>query len=516
MQREHSSVKELKFKISQQEEIIGGHEADISRARSMITELQRENKKLLSTGDQFQKLQDEYDAMKLELEKQSRKANTADKYLQKLQATQLIEKDRDLIKLELDDMRKKLSSSSNARLENLALQKTNDEVSRTLAQIEREHEELRVTNKQLRISCESYGQQIEVLNERGAQDQEIIADLKENQARLASLDSPMRNGILENELSDSSAQADEVYECMILLRWNRLIYLSSKQRVFALEKENVQIRSEMADQKTTSAELVRQLEATKAASADHLLRLQRARDNNLALQTSLTQVQQGHPIEGLVPSQCEGDQLTHNCESTQVFRRMRDQVNHEKEQRIRAEESASILRRQNEDFQSDRMFSMQSNAILSDLLMDTIEENFKGVDEIQLKDGLRKQANEELRVVRQDLKSLKQRFSILQAEHDRIIEEHQSDRSRAPDETLPNDQVKEINEATSATLDTASFTDTVISRLDDQRGYTAKENEVSLQNAIFSFIVPELCQDQQFQETKKCRKRFSSWFKTKA
>lgn len=199
-QREQSSVKELEFKISQQEELIAANESDLAKLRGAFTDLQRENQRFFKAEDKLQKLQDDYDATKAELDKQSRKANTVDKYMQKLQSTQALEKDRDRLKFELEEARKHLSSSSNLRLHNLALQQTNSEVSRTLAQIEREYEELRITNKQLRIQRDDLAQRNEDLEERAVQDVHAGSDARVMDISNDIHASPTTHGALDDEL----------------------------------------------------------------------------------------------------------------------------------------------------------------------------------------------------------------------------------------------------------------------------------------------------------------------------
>ena len=205
------------MQISQQEETIASRELEFTRSQTAFNELKRENKRLLGLAERFEKVQDDYDATKVELEKQSRKANTADKYMQKLQASHAIEKERDGLRLDLDDARKQLSHSEGLRRDNKALQKTNEEVSQTLAQIEREDEELRMTNKKLRISCDSYEQQIGWLNERSAQDQETITELRDLQEKRVSVTERDGTAALDNELMDSNQRANSEYVVLQLL-----------------------------------------------------------------------------------------------------------------------------------------------------------------------------------------------------------------------------------------------------------------------------------------------------------
>lgn len=214
---EQSSVRDLESKISQQEEIIAGKEAQLTALQSTTAELQHKNQKLRASSEEVQKLKDELHIMKPELEKQTRKANTADNYVRKLQNSQLIEKERDALRQELEDTRKEAAATEKVRLDNLALTQSNDETSRTLSQIEQDFEELRMTNKHLRISRDNAMRQVEAFNERFAQDQETIAELRDRQAGPVSPKSPGLDEGLEGELLHSSEHESDMYASRYLV-----------------------------------------------------------------------------------------------------------------------------------------------------------------------------------------------------------------------------------------------------------------------------------------------------------
>ena len=296
--REHSSIKDLETKISQQEEMIASKESQVKSLQANINELQRENKKFAAARDEASQLQDEVDVMKIDLEKQTRKANTADKYMQKLQASQSVEKERDSLRQELEDMRTQLAGLAKLRQENAALQQSNDESSRILSQIEQEHDELRMTKKQLRVNYDSLARQIDALNERFAQDQETIADLRDRHGTSDrnSLSTAM-NGGLEGELDEISKQENQ-----------------TKSRVAELEKQKQQLEAEVQEKDAKKTTLQRQLNIAMEKSADHSGVVKSLREEILSLQTDLSKVREGHPLEG-----------------TETFKRMRDQVKAERQ-----------------------------------------------------------------------------------------------------------------------------------------------------------------------------------------
>ena len=309
--REHSSIKDLETKISQQEETIASKENQLSKLQAGIGELQRENKKHSAARDKASQLQDEIDVMKVDLEKQTRKANTADKYMQKLQASQGVEKERDALRQDLEEAQTQLAGTAKLRQENAALQQSNDESSRILSQIEQEHEELRMTKKQLRVNYDSLARQVDALNERFAQDQETIADLRERHgpSDRASLSTAM-NGGLEGELNETSKLEDQM-----------------KSRVAELEKRNQQLESDVQDIDAKKTTLQRQLNIAMEKSADHSGQVKSLSEEILTLQSSLGEVREGHPIEG-----------------TETFKRMRDQVKAERQKCLELEKELATVR----------------------------------------------------------------------------------------------------------------------------------------------------------------------------
>ncbi|KAG8526267.1 uncharacterized protein KY384_000260 [Bacidia gigantensis] len=302
-QREQSSVRELENKISQQEELISRHESDLTKAHTQLQESQREKKKLFEESDRLQKLQDDYDATKLELEKQSRKANTVDKYVQKLQTSQAAERERDALRQELEEVRTEIASAASLQRENLKLQKTNDEVSRTLAQIEREHGELHVSTKQLRLKCGRLSQQVDDLNERFAQDQETIAEFRETKGDVPNPASPTNNNQLDGELLMSSERDTDL-----------------KSRLSTLEKD-------LADRDATITNLRQERDEAKATSDEHSKELRKLQQDTIVIENSFNQVHHGHPVEG-----------------TEIFRRMRDQCNTAEAQRSQLDNNNNTLR----------------------------------------------------------------------------------------------------------------------------------------------------------------------------
>ena len=390
---EHSSMRELESKISHQEETIGSKDAQLSNLQSSMTAQQREIKKLVASNEDRLKLRDELDAMKRELEIQSRKANTADNYMRKLQASQAMEKERDSLRQELERVRSIADGAEKSRQENMALRKSNDETSRTLSQIEQDFEELRKTNKQLRLTRDSAVQQVDALTERFAQDQETIAELRDGHGETMDSFSPRENQGLEGELLESSRFEDDMYASRALIRWLRVLTLDRKTRLAALEKQNHQVSCEVADKDMKIRTLQRQLEHTEASCIDRHMTIQHLRQENSTLQTSLTQVQQGHPVEGSVHLNLVKVHSAHNCQSTEVYKRMREQLKAAEADKAKVKEDLAILHAEHEILQHDRELSSQNQFILSSSNIDLLQGSLVTMNNVSMLDGLKKESN---------------------------------------------------------------------------------------------------------------------------
>ena len=385
-------MRSLEAKISQQEEMISSKEAQLDNLQSSMTVQQRENKKLAALDEDRLKLSDELDAIKRDLERQSRKANTADNYMRKLQASQAVEKERDSLRQELESVQNKAAASEKIRQENIALRKSNEETSRTLSQIEQEYEELRLNNRQLRMTRDSAVQQLDALTERFAQDQETIAELRDRHGEIMKPSSPGEYRGLKGELVDSFKHEEDMYTSRVLIRWLRILTLHRETRFAVLQKQNHQLSSESADKNGQIATLRTQLEHTEAVSIDRYTHIQKIQQENIALQTILSKVQQGHPIEGSVNFK---DLLqlhsAHRYQSTEVYKRMREQLKAAESDKARITDDLAILHAERESLQSDCESSSQNQSILCDLSIDLLQGSLVNMDKSSMFDALKKQ-----------------------------------------------------------------------------------------------------------------------------
>lgn len=115
--------------------------------------------------------------LKAERDNFARKANTADRYKQKLQASQTLEKENAELREELNEVREQLKSAQSARKLVAGLEVENEEYKRTLPKIEQDRHELQIVKQHLELDNSTLARRCELAEEQHARDEERIASL---------------------------------------------------------------------------------------------------------------------------------------------------------------------------------------------------------------------------------------------------------------------------------------------------------------------------------------------------
>lgn len=134
---------------AQKEAIIANLEARVTEYETDIESLRKSNEVLKIKAERVQKLQDDYDEIKIERDNLSRKANTAEKYRQKLEASQDQEKENVTLKQKIADLQTQLRASDTRTASSSDLQREIDEYRRLLPAIEQERHEVNEMKKRL-------------------------------------------------------------------------------------------------------------------------------------------------------------------------------------------------------------------------------------------------------------------------------------------------------------------------------------------------------------------------------
>ncbi|KIX99163.1 uncharacterized protein Z520_04739 [Fonsecaea multimorphosa CBS 102226] len=134
---------------SKHDTLIATLENRVLEAESEVEELRKNNEVLKIKAEKAQKLQDDYDEMKIDRDRLARKANTAEKYRQKLEASQDLEKDNTNLRAKVTELQNQLKQSDFAQANSSDLHREIDEYRRLLPSIEQERYELNEMKKRL-------------------------------------------------------------------------------------------------------------------------------------------------------------------------------------------------------------------------------------------------------------------------------------------------------------------------------------------------------------------------------
>lgn len=408
---EQRSVKELETKISQQEEVIGRQETQINEHRSKKAEMQRRLKKLDAADDRLQNLQDDFDVQKVELEHQTKRANAGEKYKQKVQASQNVEKERDSLRKELTEARSRLEEAGNFRRDNTKLQQENREISQTLSRSERDNTELRETKQAYLSEINRLHHDSKSLRDALAQSQDRITDLEERHGG-PERPSPLDDG-LESELAEALNHEEQMQVASTVLLWTRVLMSSRKIRITELEKQVRQLTSDASDKDTKLVMLQGQLDSAQEDSADQYKDALQTRQEISVLRSSLTEVKQGHSIEGSVSAVSLVDLVAYDVKSTETFKRLREQVKAQQKRCAHLEEKLTVAEKDLEAAERDRMSSFENHCMLTDLTIDLFEGELVDKPKLQVVEEIRVQNSLALRQLQSEHDALRKRHSRL-------------------------------------------------------------------------------------------------------
>ncbi|SLM34318.1 Hook-related protein family [Lasallia pustulata] len=248
------SLKPLQLRIQDQEDIIAGQEATISEYQTSTEALQKTIERTHVSSAKLQKLQDEIDELKVERDGLAKKANTVDKYKQKLQASQDLEKDNELLRAEIDDIRQNARNTTDDQEQLDILRLKIKEYEGILPGVERDHHELQMMKRQLEIDNATLAERWEAANEQHIRDLETIEELQVeiHNAESGALPPFGAAGGLDTELAKPAEKDSELQVASLALLFSRFLNKSRKTRISELESEITQLTmdAQEADKKT--------------------------------------------------------------------------------------------------------------------------------------------------------------------------------------------------------------------------------------------------------------------------
>lgn len=178
----------------QQEDIIASQEARLMAAQDEVDGLRMSLESMRQKNERYQKLQDDYDEIKNERDQLSRKANAAEKYRQKLQASQDFEKENQTLKSQVNDLKQQLKDIDSSQRLSSEHGKELHKYKQLITQIEQDHHEIQNLKKQLEFDNHALTERLQGSDEQHARNEATIAELRERIRELEGLESPNTPG----------------------------------------------------------------------------------------------------------------------------------------------------------------------------------------------------------------------------------------------------------------------------------------------------------------------------------
>ncbi|CAI7670992.1 unnamed protein product [Penicillium manginii] len=208
------NAKALESKTRQQDDLIASQEAKLSAAQDEIDSLLMTVESLKVKNQRYQKLQDDYDELRTDRDQLARKANAAEKYRQKLQASQDFEKENSTLKNQIKDLQQQLKESDSQQRWTSERDVELEEYRKLLPQLEQECNEIQNLKKQLEFNNHALTERLESADEQHERDDALISELRERLGELEGLpgtsspgsDTPKMQGTLHKDFEAIESQ----------------------------------------------------------------------------------------------------------------------------------------------------------------------------------------------------------------------------------------------------------------------------------------------------------------------
>ena len=220
------NAKALESKSRQQEDIIATQEARLATAQDEIDSLRMTVESLRVKNQRFQKLQDDYDELKTERDQLARKANAAEKYRQKLQASQDFEKENQSLRNQIKDFQQQLKEADSQQKWNSEREVELEEYRRVLPRIEQECSEIQNLKKQLEFNNHALTERLSNADEQRERDDALISELRERVRELEGspgspsltpgTETPKLEGTLQKDFEAIGVKESQLSEIPIL------------------------------------------------------------------------------------------------------------------------------------------------------------------------------------------------------------------------------------------------------------------------------------------------------------
>jgi hypothetical protein len=190
-------IRRLEEKIREQDELIASQESQVEQDHEDNTKMRREVESLRDAASRTIQLEDELKELKFEALELAKKANTVDRFKQKLEVQKGLENEVKNLEFENEELRSILRDFNKVKQRNESLEATHLQFQNSIAKAEMEIFEIGSQKKMLDEEKAALQRSVTILEERRAHDEQFILNLQEEAMTKLS---PIRGDTLADEL----------------------------------------------------------------------------------------------------------------------------------------------------------------------------------------------------------------------------------------------------------------------------------------------------------------------------
>jgi protein HOOK3 len=412
-------AKALESKTRQQEELIANQEAKLAATQDEIDSLRMSLESMRVKNQRFQKLQDDYDELKTERDQLTRKANAAEKYRQKLQASQDFEKENQALKNQVKDLQQQLKDADSNQRWSSERDVELEEYRRVLPRIEQDRHEIQNLKKQLEFNNHALTERLESAEEQRERDEALISELRERIRELEGspgspsitpgTTTPRLQGTLQKDFEDIGTRETQL---SVRTRGVSMHELTNLRRT-----ENEELKKEVEKLKTSST--VRGCRSEKQKHDADTARFKlgshlEAYSENLVLTAQVAQAKSTQRFDGL--NQSIFTEANRLC--SEEYWKLYDQYAEVRQKLADAEDIIDATKRQLEDAKAERKFFVQALADVLDQFSDYYAVGLVNKEKLDMVNEVKDSNSSELAKLRGDWDALTYKIHHLEAEVD--------------------------------------------------------------------------------------------------
>ncbi|KAH0538366.1 hypothetical protein FGG08_005015 [Glutinoglossum americanum] len=190
-------------------DLIADQESKLAQQHTESRVLYKTIEGLQVTVTSVQKTRDELDEIKVERDQLAKKANTLDKFKQKLREAQTLEHENKELQQTLEEIKNEQKTGDNARQELAGVKMMIQQYRSTVEKVEQDNHELLTLKRHLEIENSALAQKLSSNVEQQARDTELIQDLQEKIHDLEAGALPGRATSIEDDLDTELVYSDE-------------------------------------------------------------------------------------------------------------------------------------------------------------------------------------------------------------------------------------------------------------------------------------------------------------------